>query len=438
MVRNARILLPDDGEVPTLKVYIRRGGMKALEKARRVQPRDVIDEIAKSGLRGRGGAGFPTGKKWAGIADNECPTKYLACNAAEGEPGTFKDRFLIRKNPYQLIEGIAIAAYAVGVKKAFIAIKRSFVDEVRRLRMALKECVNAGYVGRRSIKIVLGPDDYLFGEEKALLQVIEGGDALPREVHYPPYVKGLFATPRSLNPTVVNNVETFSNVPHIVLRGASWFRTFGTADTPGTMVFTVSGDVRKPGVYELPMGTPLRTLINRFAGGPKNGREVKAVFSGVSNAVIKPAALDTLMDFGSMKAAGTGLGSGGFMVYSETACMLKLARIFSQFLSTESCAQCSACKVGCTAATLHLERLEYGRGDKTDVDSAIISARHAPQGNRCYLPVEESLLIPSILRGFRKEISMHYRRGCVSCREHQLLKFTGFNEESNTFIIAHQ
>ena len=245
-----RLLLPD--LVESLDAYVSREGGRALEKALTMAPGAIIAKIKRSGLRGRGGAGFPTGVKWATVADDPCPTKYLVCNGAEGEPGTFKDRFLLRNNPYQLLEGIAIAAHAIGGLKAYLCLKRSFEAEIASVQRALNEMTAARRLGSIPIELVLGPEDYLFGEEKALLEVIEGGPAMPREADRPPYLQGLFVTsPTEMNPVVVNNVETLSNVPHIIRRGANWFRLLGTADTPGTMLFTISGDVQKPGVYEL-------------------------------------------------------------------------------------------------------------------------------------------------------------------------------------------
>ena len=287
----ARILLPERS-IESLDQYLAMGGGQAIGKALFMPTQKVIAEVKRSGLRGRGGAGFPTGVKWASVAHDPCPTKYLVCNGAEGEPGTFKDRYLMRNNPYQLLEGMAIACYAVNAKKAYLGMKKSFDTEYAAVSKALKEMSARGLLGPTPFEIILGPEDYLFGEEKALLEVVEGGEALPREADLPPYVKGLFATPTELNPAVVNNVETLSNVPDIILRGADWFRSIGTPDSPGTMIFTISGDVMKPGIYELPMGTPLRQLIDQQGGGARPGRSVKAVFSGISSAVIMPFALE--------------------------------------------------------------------------------------------------------------------------------------------------
>jgi NADH-quinone oxidoreductase subunit F len=429
-------LLPEK-PIESFDQYVARDGGQALAKALTIPREHIIADIKKSGLRGRGGAGFSTGMKWASVAHDPCPTKYLVCNGAEGEPGTFKDRYLMRKNPYQLLEGVAIAAYAVNAKTAYLGMKKSFEKVYVAVSRALAEMSARGALGPTPIEIVRGPEDYLFGEEKALLEVIEGGDALPREADLPPYVKGLFVTdPAELNPAVVNNVETLSNVPHIILRGVDWFRSIGTKDSPGTMVFTLTGDVQKPGIYELPLGTPLRVLIEEYGGGVASGRSIKAVFAGVSNAVILPSALDTPMDFGSMQGIGSGLGSGGFIVYDDTNCILQVAFRFSEFLFVESCFQCIACKSGTNQATSALRKLIEGSGCEMDLELVLAGARSAPRANRCYLPVEASLLIPSILMNFLPEFVRHYNRGCQGCREIMTPKLADFDESTGRFTYA--
>lgn len=433
MITEEGVLL-SHAPVASLDAYVTHEGGRALEKALATAPEAIIAEIKKSGLRGRGGAGFPTGAKWASVAHDPCPTKYLVCNGAEGEPGTFKDRFLLRNNPYQLLEGMAIAARAIGARTAYLCLKKSFEKEVAAARRAMDEMTAANALGPVPIELVLGPEDYLFGEEKALLEVIEGGPAMPREADLPPYVQGLFVTgPNDLNPAVVNNVETLSNVPHIIRRGASWFRSIGTQDTPGTMVFTVSGDVQKPGVYELPMGTLLHSLIVERGGGPPPGRTVKALFSGVSNAVVLPSSLATPLDFGSMRKIGSGLGSGGFIVYDDTACMVRVAHQFSEFLYVESCGQCTPCKFGTNKATYYLHKLVHGLGDRADLESVLDGAAMAPHANRCYLPVEHSLLIPSMVRSFAHEFEEHFHRGCRSCREIRLPKMVDLDAATGAF-----
>jgi len=433
MSERTRVLL-SDAVVDTFDTYASHEGGRALEKALSMAPEAIIAEIKKSCLRGRGGAGFPTGVKWASVAHDPCPTKYLVCNGAEGEPGTFKDRFLLRSNPYQLLEGMAIAARAIGVRTAYLCLKKSFEQEVAAVRRAMDEMTAAQALGSIPIALVLGPEDYLFGEEKALLEVIEGGPAMPREADLPPYVQGLFVTgPTELNPAVVNNVETLSNVPHILCRGATWFRSIGTSDTPGTMVFTVSGDVQTPGVYELPMGTPLQELVLGRGGGPKAGRTLKALFSGVSNPVLLPSSLPTPLDFGSMQKIGSGLGSGGFIAYDDTACMVRVAHKLSEFLFVESCGQCTPCKFGTNQSTFYLHKLVHGSGDQADLDHALEGSAMAPHANRCYLPVEHSLLIPSIARNFVHEFEQHFNRGCQSCRDIIVPKMVDFDPSKALF-----
>jgi NADH-quinone oxidoreductase subunit F len=423
--------------IASLDEYIASGGGSALNKALGMTQEELITAVVNSGLRGRGGAGFPTGKKWKTVTDDPCPVKYFVCNAAEGEPGTFKDRMLMRRNPYQLLEGIAIGAHAIGARGAYIGMKRSFEKEYSALSRALQEMSGAQMLGSIPITIVRGPEDYLLGEEKALLEVIEGGLAMPREAEYPPYVKGLFVTnPLQLNPAVMNNAETLSNIPRIVLHGADEFRTAGTENSPGTMVFTVSGDVQKPGVYELPLGTTLRELLMKHGGGPLAGRTIKAVFSGVSNAVILPEQLDTPLDFDSMKAIGSGLGSGGFIVYDNTTCMVKVAHTFSRFLWLESCNQCSACKQGTDRSTIHLKMLIDGEGKDDTVDQIIAGAVMAPQGNRCFLPVEHQQLQLSILKSFTAEFAAHLQHGCENHREAPLPKLEDFDEATHQFSYS--
>ncbi len=304
--------------------YRETTGPSAVERARAASPEELLDEIQQSGLRGRGGAGFPTGTKWKTIQRHPCPTRDVVCNAAEGEPGTFKDRWLLRSNPYAVIEGLLIAARVVGARTIYVAAKASFTRELERLRAALDEM--ASVIGPQAIELVEGPEEYLFGEEKALLQVIEGNEPMPREEHYPPYEVGLFTAPGSPNPALVNNAETFAHVPGIVRAGAPSFRALGTADTPGTCLYTVSGDVRRPGVYELEAGTTLRELLYGAAGGPLGGHTFKAVLAGTAAAVILPERFDTPADFGSLQLIGSGLGSAGFVVYDDRRSAPRIAQ----------------------------------------------------------------------------------------------------------------
>ncbi len=417
-MKEERRLLPGDGRpIASLAEYVADGGFVGLQHVGHSTYEAVIDEITRSGLRGRGGAGFPTGVKWSGVIGGGSGPRYACCNAAEGEPGTFKDRHLLRLNPYQVLEGLAIAARVIGAARAFICLKRSFAPEINRVRTALDELRAAGLLGSTGgldIEIVLGPEEYLFGEEKALLEVIEGNLPLPRVL--PPYLEGLFRRPPEANPTLVNNVETLANVPHILRHGAEWFRRVGTAGSPGTMIFTLTGDIRRPGCFELPLGTPLRRLVEDCGGGTFAGRTLKAILAGASNAVITVDELDAPMDFDSLREAGTGLGSGGFIAYDDSACVVALAHVFSRFLYVESCAQCPPCKLGTGEITRLLERLERGEGSAADVQIILARCGTVDEGNRCALPIGERVLITSLIRRFEHEFHEHFQSRCPRAR----------------------
>src|SRR5215217_2427297 len=395
------------------------GGL-GLARAQELGPAATVALVESSGLRGRGGAGFPTGRKWAGIADQRDAVRYVVANGAEGEPGTFKDRALLRANPYQLVEGLIIAAFAVGAREAFICVKERFDRERAGLVRAVQEMQASGICADCRLTIVGGPDEYLFGEEKAMLEVIEGNDPLPRWL--PPYLHGLHAAEPQLgwqahaggtgaNPTLVNNVETLSNVPHILARGAEWFRSRGTPRSPGTLVATVVGDVRSPGVDEVDLGTTLRSVIDHVGGGVEPGRSVKVVFPGVANAVVTADDRDVPLTYESFEAIGSGMGSAGFIVYDDRTCMVDAAYRLSRFLSIESCGQCPPCKLGGSAITEHLERIELGVGTPDDLDAIVGWLPRVTDGNRCFLAVEEQQLITSVLAAFEPEFHEHLATG---------------------------
>jgi NADH-quinone oxidoreductase subunit F len=426
------LILTDDA-VSSVDEYVARGGGRGLAAARERSPEQVIDVVRRSGLRGRGGAGFPTGIKWSTVREDPCPTKYVVCNGAEGEPGTFKDRWLLRRNPYPVVEGLGIAAYAVGAERAFIGTKAGFGPEVARLTAAMEEMAARDLVGPVPIELIQGPDEYLFGEEKALLEVIEGNDPLPRIV--PPWMEGLFRRPGSPNPTAVNNVETLANVPLILDRGPEWFRSFGTEDSPGTMLFTLCGDVRSPGVYELPLGYSLRDLVEGVGGGVPAGRTLKMIFPGASNTIIAPEQLDTPLGFDPMRAVGTGLGSGGFVVYDDSACVVRATLAFSRFLYVESCAQCPACKHGTGAITDLLERIDRGEGSDTDVETILARALTVTDAQRCALPTGETLIAQSAIQVFGAEFAEHLGRGCPHPRDLLVPKIADFDEDAGDFVF---
>jgi NADH-quinone oxidoreductase subunit F len=443
-IMEQRILLRHEEPLKTLDDYLALGGFQALKKALGMTQMQVIDEIKRSSLRGRGGAGFPTGIKWEGVYKKQAdilgmiPTKYLVCNGSEGEPGTYKDRYLIQKNPYTLIEGMMIASYAIGTYKAIICIKEIFKKEIAILQRALKECADAGYIGDnvmgsgRSLPLELGfgPDSYLLGEDRAQLEVLEGKPAWPRAKGMIPVEYGLFG-----QPTVVNNVETLSTVPHIILRGADWFKSIGTADTAGTMIFTLTGDVNRPGMYELPMGTSLRTLIEVYGGGAKLDRHIRAVFSGPTNAVIPADKLDTPLDFASMRKIPSGIGSGGFIVYDDTACIIKAGLNFARFLAIESCGQCASCKTGTGRIAYRLGLLEEGKATEQDVFAILEDCLHTKGSGRCYLVTETGIDISSIFYNFPDDIVEHLEYGCLKERHLPLPKIKEFDEATHTFTF---
>jgi NADH-quinone oxidoreductase subunit F len=419
--------------VASLDDYLVGGGSEGLTKALATQPRDIIDVVKRSGLRGRGGAGFPTGAKWETVAESDPGApKYAVCNAAEGEPGTFKDRWLMRRNPYQVVEGLGIAAFAVGAERGYIALKRSFGPELEAIDRAVGEMTKAGLLGTFEIVVYEGPDEYLFGEEKGLMEVLEGNLPMPRIL--PPFQEGLFATAGSPNPTLVNNVETLANVPPIMRSGAGWFRGFGTDSSPGTMLFTISGDVKAPGVYELPLGTPLRALVEEIGGGPPDRRSVKAIFPGASAGVLTADHLDVAMDFDAMKEAGSGLGSAGFVVYDDSACIVRALLDFSLFLWVESCAQCPACKQGTSDITKALERIEGGEGTELDLTTAVERTNSVTGGQRCALPTGEALLVSSCVAAFEDEFREHLEQPCPRQRSLPFAKFVDYDETNGRFI----
>lgn len=433
-------LLPRE-PVRTLAQYVESGGGQGLKRAIEIGPRKTIAQVRESRLRGRGGGGFPTGMKWASVADApEGQLRFVVCNAAEGEPGTFKDRALIRANPYQVLEGLAIAAFAVGAEQAYIGIKEKYELEIGLLAGAASEATAEGFLGDVPVEVVLGPDDYLLGEEKALLETIDGRDPLPR--WYPPYILGLqtglvagvgassIGPDDRYNPTVVNNVETLANVPHILRQGPDWFRDIGTPDSPGTMVFTVCGDVQREGVAELPMGTRLSYLVYGIGEGVAAGRSVKAVFPGVSNSPIPNTLLETQLDFDSMRRIGSGLGSGGMIVYDDTACVVGAAAVLSEFLFRESCGQCPPCKLGTQNISRLLAELEAGEGEETVINEIAAWAENVTDANRCGLGAGERAVAAGLLQNFIEEIVSHLDRPCPYERTLALPKIVDLDVEA--------
>ncbi len=424
-----RMILLSGDPVRSLDQYRARGGLAGYEAAEALGPDGVIEELVASGLRGRGGAGFPVGVKWRSIAAGgpAAGERFVVANGAEGEPGTFKDRTILRHNPYALLEGCLIAARALGAERVFVALKASFQIEAERVTAAATEIAAAGIAEGISIELVRGPDEYLFGEEKALLEVIEGEEPLPRL--FPPYIYGLFTTDPQLgwsagatlddmdragaNPTLVNNVESLSTVPAIMARGATWYRSMGTVESPGTLVCTVTGDTVRHGVGEFEMGTPLGEVIDALGGGMPTSRQVKYVLSGVSNPVLRGGDLATRLGYEHMEAAGTGLGTGGFIVYDDRTDPVELARAVSRFLAVESCGQCPACKLG-TARITELLGPEAAGTPAPEV-LAELSARlgNVTDSARCFLPSQEQRLVASLIPDMRDPALRTPERGLL-------------------------
>ncbi|MEP7202101.1 MAG: NADH-ubiquinone oxidoreductase-F iron-sulfur binding region domain-containing protein [Ilumatobacteraceae bacterium] len=422
-----RYLLPS-APIERLDDYLSAGGGVGLERALQVGDSKTIDVIADSGLRGRGGAGFSTGRKWASVRDGGSGKRFVVGNGAEGEPATFKDRTLIRLDPYRIVEGAAIAAFAVGAGTVYLATKRSYRPEVEALTRAAVEMSASGMLQELSVNIVEGPDDYLYGEEKALLEVIEGKDPLPRLL--PPYELGLFATDMAIgweagsmpvsgraesNPTVVNNVESLASAAHIMANGAAWFRSMGTDQSPGTVIATVVGDVVHPGVHEVEMGTPFSELLH-MCGGPLPGRQYKAAFSGVSNAVLRAELFGTPLTYEDFAARGTGLGAAGFVVYDDTVNMTIVAHELSRFLAVESCGQCPPCKLGSVAITQDLASICNAEAGDEILGEIASRIRTVTDANRCFLGTEEQLVVSSILREFPEDVAALLERRVTSAR----------------------
>jgi NADH-quinone oxidoreductase subunit F len=348
--------------------YRARGGYEALVKAVKDTPENLIREISDAGLRGRGGAGFPTGKKWALTRERPEQPHYLVMNGGEDEPGSIKDRLLMENLPHLVLEGVILAAYAIGASKAYLYINANYKAATESVTDALAEAQTAGYYGQSilgsnfslDVEITPAPHNYVAGEDTAALEVIEGKKPLPRQKPPFPVTVGLFG-----KPTSVNNVETLANVGPIILRGASWYRGFGTADSPGTMIFALNEDVHRPGIYELPFGTPLRHLIEDCGGGLKSGKKIKAVMPAApSSAFLTADKIDTPLDHRSMREAGSVLGCGVVRLIGAGTCIVEEVLKISEFFTTESCGQCPACRMETNTLTSLLKKVQQGQGGR--------------------------------------------------------------------------
>lgn len=391
--------------------YIARDGYFALSKALKMTPEEVIKEIKDSGLRGRGGAGFPTGLKWEFTAKAKADQKYIVCNADEGEPGTFKDRLIMEGDPHSVIEAMIIAGYAVGATKGYIYIRGEYYNSVENLKKAINDAYEYGFLGQDilgsgfsfDLTVRLGAGAYVCGEETALLESIEGKSGRPRlKPPYPPQ-SGLFG-----KPTVINNVETLANVPQIILNGAQWFKQFGTPNSPGTKVFCLAGDANKRGMVELPMGVTVREVLYGFGGGIKGGRELKMVQTGgLAGTFIGPDKLDTPLDYDSMKNYGVSLGSGVILAIDDSHCVVDIALNTMEFFRHESCGKCTPCREGTRLACDILEKMTRYEADIEDLNYLEEIANVSADASFCGLGQSINVPLLSLINNFREEFIEH-------------------------------
>ena len=403
--------------------YVADGGYLAARRALfSMTPAEIIDEVSRANLRGLGGAGFPAGKKWSFIPKASPKPKYLVVNADEGEPGTFKDRYILERDPHALLEGTIIAAYTIGSHKAYIYIRGEYFRSAQRFSRAVEEAYARGWLGKNiqgsgfdlDVVIHRGAGAYICGEETALLTSLEGGKGFPRLKPPFPAVSGLFQCP-----TIVNNVETLACVPFILREGAEQFAGLGTPKQGGTRLFSVSGHVNRPGLYEAPVGITLRELIERYAAGVRSGRKLKAVIpGGISAKVLTAEEIDVHMDFDSLMAAGTMAGSAGVIVMDETTCMLEALQSAAKFFAHESCGQCSPCREGTGWIFRIIRRISEGGGRLQDLDDLLAIARDMEGKTICVFADAAAWPVQSYITKFRAEFEEHIRTGrCVPSRE---------------------
>ncbi len=424
-LRNCGVIDPEN-----IDEYIAFDGYKALAKAlTEMSQEDVINEIKKSGLRGRGGAGFPTGMKWDFTYKAEGDQKYVACNADEGDPGAFMDRSVLEGDPHSVIEAMAIAAYAVGANQGYIYIRAEYPIAVKRLQIAIDQAKEYGLLGKNifdtdfcfDLEIRLGAGAFVCGEETALLNSIEGMRGEPRPRPPFPAIKGLWG-----KPTLLNNVETYANIPVIINKGADWFTTIGTEKSKGTKVFALGGKINNTGLVEVPMGTTLREIIEEIGGGIPNGKKFKAAQTGGPSGGCIPASLiDTPIDYDSLMAIGSMMGSGGLIVMDEDNCMVDIAKFFLEFTVDESCGKCTPCRVGTKRLYEILDKITKGQGTMEDLDKLEQLCNDIKTSSLCGLGQTAPNPVLSTLKYFRHEYEAHVRdKVCPAGVCKDLLKYT--------------
>jgi len=399
-----------DAGARTLDGWRQRGGYEALQKALGMDPQDIQTIVKDSGLRGRGGAGFPTGMKWS-FMKPDGKVHYLCCNGDESEPGTFKDREIMRWTPHGLVEGVALGAHAIYAETAYIYIRGEFTEAITQVNRAVEEAYAAGILGanamgsgkRVDVHVHRGAGAYICGEETALMNSLEGRRGNPRIKPPFPAVAGLFG-----KPTTINNVETLTTVPYIVKNGAEWYKQFGRPDNPksiGTKLFSVCGNISRPGNYEVALGFPFKEFLYDLCGGPLPGREIKAVIPGGSSVPIltREEAENAIMDYEGMVASGTMLGSGGVIVFDDRQCMVRQIARLTRFYAHESCAQCSQCREGTAWITRIMERIRDGQGTMEDLDTLLSIADNMSGKTICVLSDSCATPVVSGLKKFRHE-----------------------------------
>ncbi len=405
----------------TYDEYAAEGGYEALKRALAGSPQDVLDVVVAAGLRGRGGAGFPTGQKWTFAAKEAGGPKYVVANGGEDEPGSLKDRVVMESYPHKLLEGVILAAYAIGASEAYLYVNSLYTEAISQLERAIAEATAQGYLGTGiggsafsvSVKVQPAPQEYVAGEDTASLEVIEGKKALPREKPPFPTTAGLFG-----KPTVVNNVETFAYVPAIVRRGADWFRRQGTADNPGTMLFTLPGNVRRPGVVELPVGVSLRELIDVHGGGLASGKGVKAVLpGGPSSGFLSAGDLDVAMDRPPLIEKGSTLGCGVLRIVEDDQCIVEIADEIAQFFARESCGQCPSCVMETSTFGRILGAVQKGAGNLQLLEQIPKVGAFAKGKGFCSLISMPVPPLTSALRVFPEDFAYHV--------EHHACRYAG-------------
>ncbi len=424
-LRNCGVIDPEN-----IDEYIALDGYKALAKVlTEMSPADVIEEIKKSGLRGRGGGGFPTGMKWDFAAKSQDDQKYVACNADEGDPGAFMDRSVLEGDPHSVIEAMAIAGYAIGANQGFIYIRAEYPIAVDRLRIAINQAKEYGLLGNNifgtdfsfDLDIRLGAGAFVCGEETALITSIEGKRGEPRPRPPFPAVKGL-----SMKPTLLNNVETYANICQIILNGADWFTAIGTEKSKGTKVFALGGKINNTGLVEVPMGTTLREIVEEIGGGCPNGKKFKAAQTGGPSGGCIPASLmDTPIDYDSLMAIGSMMGSGGLIVMDEDNCMVDIAKFFLEFTVDESCGKCAPCRIGTKRLLEILTKITDGNGTMEDIDKLEELCNNIKSSALCGLGQTAPNPVLSTLKYFRDEYIAHVQdKKCPAGVCKNLLNFT--------------